>query len=72
MREPIVLGYLNARKSGTQSTRKKIDEEFTDILELENAALEISTPGILRNRERKVGIHLVSFYELKSYIATNL
>ena len=42
------------------------------ILAEENNSLEKPIPGILQSRKRQVGVHLVSFDELKGYIATDL
>ena len=42
------------------------------ILAEENNSLEKPIPDILQSRERRVGVHLVSFDELKGYIATDL
>ena len=42
------------------------------ILEHENNSLEKPVPGILQNRKRQVGILLVSFDDLKGYVATDL
>ena len=42
------------------------------ILAEENNSLEKPMPGILQSRKRRVGIHLVSFNDLKGYIATDL
>ena len=42
------------------------------ILAEENNPLEKPVPGILQSRERRVGVHLVSFDDLKGYIATDL
>ena len=77
VREPTVLGHMNARRSGTQSTKKEEkdksgEEKMECILAEENNSLEKPIPGILQSRERQVGVHLVSFDELKGYIATDL
>ena len=42
------------------------------ILDEENDSLGKPVPGILQSRERRVGVHCVSFDELKGYIATDL
>ena len=42
------------------------------ILDEENKSLKKTVPGILQSCERRVGVHLVSFDELKGYIATDL
>ena len=42
------------------------------ILDEENNSLKKPVPGILQSRKRQVGIHLVSFDDLKGYIATDL
>ena len=42
------------------------------ILDEENNSLEKPVPGILQSRKRRVGVHLVSFDDLKGYIATDL
>ena len=42
------------------------------ILAEESNSLEKPVPGILQSRERRVGVHLVSFDELKGYITTDL
>ena len=42
------------------------------ILDKEDNSLEKLVPGILQSRKRQVGIHLVSFDDLKGYIATDL
>ena len=42
------------------------------ILDEENKSLEKPVPGILHSRERRVGVHIVTFDELKGYIATDL
>ena len=44
-REPTILGHLNARRSGTQTTKKKItnktgEEQMECILDEENKSLE--------------------------------
>ena len=70
IREPTVLGHLHARRSGTQTTKPKIEEQ--DILQVENEEPEGPRLGILRTKERRVGAHLVAFDELKGYIATDL
>ena len=77
VKEPTVLGHMNARRSGTQSTKKKekekvCEEKMKCILDEENNSLEKPIPGILQSRERRVDVHLVSFDELKGYIATDL
>ena len=47
-----------------------------DILAEENLSLKKPVPGILQSRlqsrERRVGVHPVTFDDLKGYIATNL
>ena len=75
--EPIVLGHMNAYRSGTQTTimkekEKSGEEKMEWILAAENNSLEKPVPGILQSRKRQVGVHLVSFDELKGYIATDL
>ena len=42
------------------------------ILAGENDSLEKPVPGILQSHEQRVGVHLVSFDNLKGYIATDL
>ena len=42
------------------------------ILAEENNSLEKPVPGILQRRERRIGVHLVTFDELKGYITTDL
>ena len=42
------------------------------ILDAENNSLEKPVPGILQSRKQQVGVHLVSFHDLKGYIATDL
>ena len=46
--EPTVLGHMNTRQSGTQSTKKKTGiKEMEIILAAENATLAKPVPGIL-------------------------
>ena len=42
------------------------------ILDEENNSLEKPVPGILQSQKRRVGVHLVSFDDLKGCIATDL
>ena len=42
------------------------------ILAEENNSLEKPMPGILQSRKRRVGIYLVSFDDLKGYIAIDI
>ena len=68
---------MNGRRSGTQSTKKeekeKDGEEIMNcILDEENKSLQQACPGILQSRNRRVGVHIVDFEELKGYIATDL
>ena len=42
------------------------------ILDEENNSLEKPVPSILQSRKRQVGVNLVSFDDLKGYIATDL
>ena len=42
------------------------------ILDEENNSLEKPVPGILQRQKQRVGVHLVSFDDLKGYIATDL
>ena len=75
IREPIVLGHMNAQRAGTQLTKNKDKvhvEKMEYILAEENNSLEKPVPGILQSRKRQVGVHLVAFDELKGYITTDL
>ena len=75
VRKLIVLEHLNTRRSGMRTTNnieKVGEEELKDILAEENKLLGKSVARILQSRERQVGIHLVTFNELKGYITTNL
>ena len=68
---------MNSRRLGTQTTKKKEkdktgEEKIECILAEEIDSLEKAVPGILQSHERQVDIHLVSFDELKGYIATDL
>ena len=52
VREPTILGHLNARRSGTHTTKKKEnagEEEMKDILAEENDSLQKPVPGILQS-----------------------
>ena len=55
-----------------QKKETKGEEKMEYILAEENDSFKKPVPGILRSRKRRVGVHLVSFDELKGYIATNL
>ena len=55
-----------------QQQEKTGGEKMECILAEENEPLEMPVHGILQSRERRVGVHLVSFDELKGYIATDL
>ena len=77
VREPTVLGHMNACRLGTQTTKKKEkdksgEEKMECILAKENNSLEKPVPGILQSLKRQVGVHLFSFDDLKGYIATDL
>ena len=77
VREPTVLGHMNASGSGTETTKKKEKDKYGEekmecILAEENNSLEKLVPGILQSRERQVGVHLILFGDLKGYIATDL
>ena len=56
------------RKKKIKLEKKKME----CILAEENNSLEKPIPGILQSRERRVGVHQVSFNDLKGYIATDL
>ena len=76
-RELTILSHMNAQRSGTQTTKQKTTERMREekiecILDEENNSLEKPIPGILQSWKREVGIHLVSFDDLKGYIATDL
>ena len=43
-----------------------------DTLAEENASLAKPVLGILQSRKKRVGVHLITFDDLKGYIATNL
>ena len=69
------MGHMHARKSGVQGTKpkimklptntKKTDEEETDEL-LEQQ--EPPRPGVLLDRNERVGAHVVDLTALKGYI----
>ena len=42
------------------------------ILAEENISLKKTVPGILQSREHRVGVHIITFDELKGYVATGL
>ena len=71
------MGHMHARKSGVQSTKPKIkklptgatkkqEEEKDELLEQQ----ETPRPGVLLDRNERVGAHVVDFTALKGYIAT--
>ena len=77
VREPTVLGHMNACRLGTQSTKKNEKEKdggekMKCILDEDNNSLKKPIPSILQSRERQVCVHLVSFDKLKGYISTDL
>ena len=75
VREPTLLGHMNAQRSGSQTTKKKEmpgDKKIKCILAEGNDSLEKSVSGILQSQERQVGVHLVTFNELKGCITTDL
>ena len=73
--EPTVMGHMHARRSGQRSTKpkKKSDEEVDeDLLDTENQQLEPPRPGVLQDKQRRVGVHVIVFDELNGTIATDL
>ena len=66
-KEPTVLGHMNARRLGTQTIKKKEKRrrKMECILAEENDALKKPVLRILWSRERRVGLHLVTFDEFK-------
>ena len=75
VREPTVLGHINTRRLSTQTTKEKEKKEtgkekMECILTEENDSFKNPIPGILQSRKRQVGVHIVTFDELKGYIIT--
>ena len=65
------IGYPNNKKERKEK-KETGKEKMECILAEENDSLEKSVPGIMQSRERRVGVHIVTFDELNGYIATNL
>ena len=68
---------MNDWRSSTSTTKNKITdrtgkEKIECFLDEENNSLEKPVPGILQSQKRQVGVHLVSFDDLKKYTATHL
>ena len=63
------IGYKNKKK---KEIDKAGEEKMECILAKEIKSLKKPIPGILQSRERRIGVHLVSFNELKKDIATDL